>query len=313
MNPYDYTDNEPRLELSLCQETPDWRRYSATFPSAYSTRHEKNNTVRGEYYRPQNEGKTPLVILLHGMGDELLIPGKFLARALARAGMACFIVYSVFHSQRMPETVKERLPHLTPEEWFEGYRISVINARQVIDRAKQSGELDGEKVGVMGISFGGLVSAIAMGVDERIRAGVFIISGGNSGKISQKSRKGALKYRKPEAEYRREQEQFARYLAEVSEKGFESVTPPSRGFLVDPMTFTPRLRERPLLMINAAWDEYIPRESTRDFWKACGEPPITWFPATHATIWLWYPFIRRRVTRFLKSALGGTAVAANKI
>jgi fermentation-respiration switch protein FrsA (DUF1100 family) len=52
------------------------------------------------------------------------------------------------------------------------------------------------------------------------------------------------------------------------------------------MTFAPYLRERPILMINALWDEFIPRQATLDFWKACGKPDIKWFPAAHATIWL---------------------------
>lgn len=301
MNPYSYTNNQPRFALSLQQTTSRWRHYAVDFPTAHPTRYEENNTVRGEYYQSRHTDKAPLVILSHGMGDELLIPGKFLARALAREGIACFIIYSVFHSRRMPETVRKRLPVLTPEEWFESYRISVINIRQVVDWASRRGELNEKKVGLVGISMGGFVSAITMGVDERIRAGVFIVSGGNSEKINRQSRKDILKHRRSEAEYNHNQRRYTEYLAEVAEKGFEAVTPASQGFVVDPMTFTVYLKERPVLMLNASWDEYIPKESTRDFWQACGKPPITWFPATHATIWLWYPLIRRKITRFLRS------------
>ena len=235
------------------------------------------------------------------MGDKLLIPGKFLARALVKEGIACFVIYSIFHSRRMSETIRKRLPLLTPEEWFENYRISVIDVRQVVDWASQRSELNEKKVGLVGISLGGFVSAITMGVDKRIRAGVFIISGGNSGKINRKSRKSVLKYRDPEAEYNQNQSQYTKYLAEVAEKGFAAVTPASQSFVVDPMTFTSYLKERPVLMLNAFWDEYISKESTLDFWEACSRPPITWFPATHATIWLWYPLIRRNITRFLRS------------
>ncbi|MEE8318209.1 MAG: hypothetical protein V3R36_01080 [Dehalococcoidales bacterium] len=206
MNPYSYTNNQPRPALSLQQTTARWRRYAVDFPSAHPTRYEENNTVRGEYFQPRHADKAPLVILSHGMGDELLIPGKFLARALVREGIACFIIYSIFHSRRMPETVRKRLPVLTPEEWFENYRISVIDVRQVVDWASRRSELNEKKVG-------------------------------------------------------------------------------------------------PVLMLNASWDEYIPKESTLDFREACGKPPITWFPATHATIWLWYPLIRRNITRFLRSTL----------
>jgi hypothetical protein len=67
------------------------------------------------------------------------------------------------------------------------------------------------------------------------------------------------------------------------------------------MTFGHCLQERPVLLLNALWDEYIPREATLDLWEASGKPAIRWFPGTHTTFWLWYPFIRRKISRFLVS------------
>ena len=306
MKPYSYPNGEPQFNLQLKQATPSWLRYTVDFPAAHPTRYEENNTVRGEYFQPRDANNTPLVILLHGMGDQSLIPCKLLARALVKQGMACFVLYSVFHSSRMPEVIKKRLPVLTPKEWFESYRISVIDVRQVVDWASSRAEINQERIAVIGMSFGGFISAIAMGIDKRIRAGVFLIAGGNHEKISWKSRKSTMRkgYERTEAEYNHNQNCYAQYLAEVAEKGFENVTPARKSFLTDPMTFTPYLRQRPILMINALWDEYIPREATLDFWEACGEPAIAWFPATHASIWLWYPLIRRKIARFLRSAFG---------
>lgn len=307
MNPYNYSSGELHVNLQLKQTTPRWLRYTVDFPTAHPTRYEKNNTVRGEYFQPRDtEYTTPLVILLHGMGDESLIPCKFLARALAKKGIACFVLRLVFHSSRMPETVRKRLRNLTADEWFEGYRISVIDVRQVIDWASSRSEINEEQIAVIGISFGGFTSAITMGIDKRIKAGVFIVSAGNSEKISWKSRKSTMKewYKRTEAEYNEIQSCYAQYLAEVAEKGFEKVTPVRKNFLTDPMTFAHYLRGRPVLMLNALWDEYIPRESTLDFWEACGKPAITWFPGTHTSFWLWYPLISRKIARFLRSTFG---------
>ena len=304
MNPYNYSSGELHVNLQLKQTTPRWLRYTVDFPTAHPTRYEKNNTVLGEYFQPRDTVyTTPLVILLHGMGDESLIPCKFLARALAKKGIACFVLRLVFHSSRMPETVKKRLRNLTADEWFEGYRISVIDVRQVIDWASSRSEINEEQIAVIGISFGGFTSAITMGIDKRIKAGVFIVSAGNSEKISWKSRKSTMKkwYKRTEAEYNEIQSCYAQYLAEVAEKGFEKVTPVRKSFLTDPMTFAHYLRGRPVLMLNALWDEYIPRESTLDFWEACGKPAIAWFPGTHTSFWLWYPLISRKIARFLRS------------
>jgi len=303
MNPYSYSNGELNANLELKQVNSGWSRYTIDFPTAHPTRYEKNNTVHGEYFQPKDANNVPMVILLHGMGDELLIPCKFLAKNLVKKGIACFVLYSVLHSRRTPETVKKRLPALTAEEWFEVYQISVIDVRQIIDWADSRSEIDKEKIAVLGTSFGGFISAITMGVDERIKAGILLVTGGNSGKIGHKSRKHSMKkgYSITEDEYNQNQSRYKQYLTEIAEKGFENVTPPSKSFLVDPMTYTHCLRERPMLMLNALWDEYVPREATLDLWEASGKPPITWFPATHTSFWLWYPLIRRKIAHFLKS------------
>ncbi len=207
----------------------------------------------------------------------------------------------------MPETVKKRYPTLTPEEWFESYQISVTDIRQVIDWASSQAEINKEQVAVLGISFGGFISSITMGVDKRIRAGVFLIAGGNSEKIHRKSRKRSMKKgfkQRTEDEYNEIQRDYTRYLAEVTENGFEKVTPVRQSFLTDPMTFASSLRGRPVLMLNALWDEYVPKEATLDFWEACGKPDISWFPGTHTTFWLWFPLIRRKIAHFLGETFG---------
>jgi len=306
MNLYSYPNGEPHFNLHLKETAKKWLRYTVDFPTAHPTRYEKNNTVRGEYFCPREVEQAPLAILLHGMGDMSLIPCRLLARALVKKGIACFILYLVFHSSRMPEVVRKRLPTLTSEEWLEGYQISVIDVRQVVDWASGRAEINHEQIAAMGISFGGFISAIAMGVDHRIRAGVFLVSGGNSEKIARMSKARAIRkgYNRTETEYNQIQSCFAQYLAEVAEKGVEKVTSGMKSFLTDPITYAYRLRNRPILMINALWDEAIPKQATLDFWEACNKPTITWFPATHTTIWLWYPFIRRKITSFLTSTFG---------
>jgi len=301
VNPYSYVRNESQFNLQLKRTTAKWIHYTVGFSSAYPARCPEHSAVLGEYFQPRVADKAPLVILLHGVGDHSLIPCRLLARTLLKEGIACFILYLVVHSRRMPPDIKKRFPVLTSEEWFEGYQISVTDVRQVVDWAGGRVEIDRERIAVTGISFGGFISAIAMGVDERIKAGVFIVMGGNGEKISRQSRLSTITrgYRRTEEEYNQLQEAYSRYLAEIAENGLENIEPPSKGFLADPMTFAHRLRQHPVLMINACWDEAIPREATLDFWEACGRPAIKWFPATHASIWLLYPLVSGEITDFL--------------
>jgi len=203
----------------------------------------------------------------------------------------------------MPEAMRKRTPAFTPEEWFEGYRISVIEVCQVVDWACSRSEINHEQIAVMGISLGGFISAIAMGIDERIKAGVFITIGGNCEVITWKSKADTFRKRSicAETECHRVRTRYPQYLADVAEKGFDNVTPFKQCFLTDTMTFAQRLRNRPILMINALWDKYIPRQATIEFWEASGKPAIVWLPASHGSIWAWYPSISRKVTAFLSS------------
>jgi predicted esterase len=307
MNPYSYQHNELDSNLHLKETTPRWLRYTVDFSSACNTLHKETNTIFGEYFQPRDASCAPLAIIVHGWGDRSVMPCRLIARTLAKKGIASFILYLVFHSRRMPETIRNRIPlFLTTEEWFEGYRASVIEIRQIIDWASSRPELDKEQIAVIGISLGGFVSAIAMGLDKRIKAGIFLVTGGNSEKITWNTKsKSILKgHGCTEAECHQTYSHYPQYLAEVAEKGFGNVIPVKECFLTDTLTFAPYLRERSILMLNALWDETIPKEATLDFWKACHKPSIMWLPGTHITFWLWYPLIERKITDFLTSIFG---------
>lgn len=305
VNPYTYENGISDVKSHLEEETPKLLHYEIQFRSALDTGYSENSLVKGEYYQPRVEHKVPLAILVHGMGDHSVIPCKLLARSLLGQGVASFIPYLTIHSKRIPKDIRNHLPYLTPAEWFQCYQTSVVDIRQIVDWAYGRNELDAQQVATIGISFGGFVSVITMGIDTRIKAGVFIVAGGNSNKISWLSKDNQYRKRYPrtEAEHLEIQSSYAQYLKDVSEKGFENVMPVNQSFLTDPLTFAGYLKERPVLMINAKWDKYIPRETAAELWQACGQPPIKWIPSGHSSIWLWYTAIRRSIAAFLKSSL----------
>lgn len=303
MNPYIYQNNTSKAIMSLNQKTSKWISYSINFPAGIKTPHIDANCVMGEYYQPQKADITPLVILMHGMGDLSAIPCRLLARALAKRKIACFVLYLVTHSVRVPESIKNRITALTADEWFETYQLSVTDILQIIDWANSRPEIDSHKIAVFGISLGGFISTIVMAIERRIKCGVFIVSGGNTEKMMRLSKNKAYRNQHSEVEYQQMQRSYADYLTEVAKKGFENVVPPRQSFLTDPLTYASYLRDRPVLMINAMRDKYIPQEATLDFWRACDKPTIRWFPTGHSSIWLFYPAIQKQILAFLKTNL----------
>ena len=298
MNPYKYPPVSPRFNLQLKEKNGRWWQYMVDFPVAMPTGHKKHNTALGEYFQPVEGKEWPLVILLHGWGDRSTTPCRLLAKDLAKRGIASFMLYSVFHTRRMADVIRRRLPKLTDDEWFEGYQTSVVDVRQIIDWAQGKGTFNKDQIAIIGVSLGGIISAISMGVDKRIRAGVILTAGGNYENPKWRWITGT---RRTAAEYAEAQRMYQQYLAEVAKKGFEKVEPPKRSYLTDPLTFAVSLRNRPLLMINASLDERIPKQSSLDLWEAAGRPDIKWLPGTHSSIWLLYPRIRSEVLTFLTS------------
>lgn len=304
INPFSYDNIEMTVNIRPLEQNSHWRRSAIDFPAAFPGIFQDSDTAYGEYYQSFNTGKSPLVILVHGWGDHSSIPMKMLARSLSRRGMHCFFLYLPFHSKRLPPDMKKRSPNLTPEEWFAGYRIAVTDIRQFIDCALTMDEIDSSKIAVVGLSLGAFTGSIAMGVEERIKAGVFIVSGGNSQKISQNSRfsKFRGRYRIPQQDYESRQKSYLAYLDEVNQRGWENVETEQVYYLIDPLTYASQLKGRPVLMINARWDEFIPDETATEFCQACGTCEQVWLPATHPTIWLYYPLIARKIRGFLQHA-----------
>lgn len=307
MEYYSYRPVRPEAEVRLEKESAASLRYHVEFPSAIDTGNPENGRIKGLYYRSGSSEKAPLVTLVHGMGDYSVLPCKWLAGYLIKRGFACFVPYLTVHSKRLPATMKADYPYLSPEAWVDIYHVSVTDIRQIIDWAETRDEIDATRTAVAGISFGGIVSAITMAVEPRIRAGAFIVAGGNSFKMTRLSRTSGYRdrYRLSEEEYQAEQEQYYRYLDEVREKGYKNVVPPRESFLNDPLTFAHLLRDRPVMMINARRDRYIPTETAIELREAIGDPPIAWFDTGHVSLWWRYRRVRRELDLFLEKHLLG--------
>ena len=145
-----------------------------------------------------------------------------------------------------------------------------------------------------------------MGIDRRIKAGVFVVTSGNSSKISWLSQTNQYRKRYPrtESEYLEIQKNYDQYLKDISTKGFSNVIPGNQSFYTDPLTFAGDLRGKPILMINALWDKYIPKETVTELWHALGEPTIKWIPSGHTSLWLWYRTIQRSIMTLFSCYLG---------
>ena len=303
MNPYKYESAPDRGEIQLKKETRDYLQYKVRLTNPLDIAHPENEVIHGDYYLPKSGENHPLIILVHGMGDYSRIPCSLLARKLVKQNITCFVPYLTIHSKRLPKAYKADMPYLTPQQWFEVYRISVVDIRRIIDWSSGRNEINQEKIYIAGISFGGFVSSVTMGVDKRIKAGILIVTGGNANKISwlSKSNQYRNKYPRTESEHNTVLEKYSQYLEDVKKLGFDNVDAEDISFYSDPLTFAGDLRDRPVLMINAEKDKYLHKETVIELWEALEKPRIKWISAGHVTLWFQYSFIYKTISEFLKS------------
>jgi dienelactone hydrolase len=268
-----------RTELRV--ETERYAVHSVQFPSPITTPDPENNTVHAEYFRPNAPGPRPGVIVLHILGADFAL-SRYVAARLADRGVAALFVKLPYYGERRPAGAdSKRFLSADIERTVLSMRQGVCDVRRAAAWLASRPEIDPVRLGVAGISLGGIVSALACEVDPSIASGAFLLAGGNLAKILWEMPEGA-KYRA---------------LWIESGRTFEDLKALTEPF--DPLTYAGRLTNKRILMIAGNVDEVIPPECTKALWNAAGKPPLTWYDCGHySAAGFLLPAVRQTVAFF---------------
>lgn len=234
------------------------------FPSPLVTDHLPNNTVHCEYFLPKTKParKLPGVIVLHILGGDFDLARAF-AVNLADHEVAALFLIMPYYGPRRSAGFPRRMISEDPRTTAAGMRQAILDVRRAATWLANREEIDPAQLGVMGISLGGITSALASSVDPRFTKGVFLLAGGDAGKFPW----GSPKLAKMRTFWEKE--------GYSMDKLVETLRP------IDPATYAHNLRGRDVLFMNALHDEIIPRECTEALWEKAGRPPIEWMDAGH--------------------------------
>lgn len=260
-----------------------FRIWEVTFPSPVVTSEENNNTVHCEYYCPLAAGPHPGVIVLHILGGDFDLSRVF-CRSLAQHGVAALFVKMPYYGPRRTPGSKTRMVSYDPQATVRGMTQAVLDIRQAVAWLAAQDEIDPRRLGIMGISLGGITSALAAAAEPRLQNVCLILAGGDIGQVAWESRHLAPLR--------------ARWAAQggTHESLVELLTP------IDPVTYAKNVQGRRILMLNAEHDEVIPPACTESLWRALGKPEIVWWNATHFTAIQFLFEGLDRATRFFRDS-----------
>ncbi len=293
---YDYTKRDLDVSKKDLGKKENVNEIRIEYKSFINTPYPEANRVVGYFFVPDNPKTNNPLIFLHGMGDKNLVPLSWFPREFAKHGIPSFLMILPYHFERTPKGMKSGKKFLLDDmkDTIKDFRHAVIDVRTSMDVLEKEGF--NKEFNLMGVSFGGMIGTIAMGVDERIKKAIFAVTGGNYLYITWKSLATRILRKKYEIEsnddvYGCTEEKcidvhknyydYIHKLKIVSD--LDRVPYVKECFLFDPLSFGHFIKGRHVVMYNALFDEVIPRKASNALWEEMGKPERHWLFAEHAT------------------------------
>jgi cephalosporin-C deacetylase-like acetyl esterase len=273
--------------------------FEIRFKSAVNTFNETNDNVY--LLLKETDKKSKACILVHGLGMEIGSKWDTYLKIVPETIGACYIDLPY---QRHRKTKIDLLTlfadGISTLNFFKQGTFDIIKTVNILKN------IGYREISIIGISLGSIFSIMALAMDDRIKKGVFLLSGGDHSILTWKS--PAL--HKVREIYKKKGITRDRCLrARTLLSAFtESVKKDKNPFNIktnimclyfDPITFAPLIDKKKVLMINAFFDLIIPRKSTARLHEALGKPKIIWFPTTHLNLYIF----KNQIISYIKSFL----------
>jgi dienelactone hydrolase len=254
--------------------------YDLKFPSVVESETPQNNTVVCEYYRPEQGGPFPGVIVLDILGGDQTL-GRSQASLFAQNGVAALFMQMAYYGPRRPPGSRLRLVSTDLEHSLKAVRQTVLDVRRAAAWLAARTEIDPDRLGICGTSLGSFMGSLAAEMEPRLKRVAIVLGGG-----------GLV-----DAFYDHPRAYALRTLYEVMGGSKEKLQ--ARLAIVDPLTRAENLKDRKVIMIGASRDDVVPPEATKRLWEALGRPRIVWYDATHTGAALFLmPALREVIQHF---------------
>lgn len=265
---YEYAKKDATVSLSRnpLKDSERYRHYIFSLPS-YGENSQEGNLVTGEYFESKDPGKKKLVIVLPIYGTGAFPPENTAynlsvwnpwsdTNVLLLYGEKDLFDWEKIGAARTRTRLEKAIADSVTK-----LRNTVIDISRLIDWAETRAEIDSKRVGVVGFSISAIMAAISLGVEPRLAAGVVIMGGANFNEIFAFCETGdvATARKKILKNLAWTEKQLADNIKDVTQ-------------LVNPARYGGAVNPEKVLMIDSAYDNYIPHSARDDLWNSFGRP-----------------------------------------
>lgn len=169
----------PRVRLS--PQMVEWPTTNGIAQFHFSFASDKEQRVPGVLMKAEDSrGRRPVVIALHGTGGSK-VNMLSLCRKLATNGFVAVAIDGRYHGERMKSGKgAQEYNEAIARAWRDGqehpfYYDTVWDVMRLVDYLKTRRDVDAKRIGLIGISKGGIEAYLAAAVDKRIAVAVPII------------------------------------------------------------------------------------------------------------------------------------------
>lgn len=244
-----------------------------------------------ELYLPRGPVPFPLICLTPILGRLLFFKDLCLERRFAR-----FFASQGFAAALIDRPIFEFNPARGLEQIQRYLEESVLRNEKVLDDLLGRKEIEPNKIGSFGISFGAVLNSLWAQADSRLKAHVFALAGGNLPEILITSRDPLMR------------SYLKAIIKSVGREGEELRAAFEKVIRLDPLKAAPSIPRENVFMILALFDRVIPFRYGRLLRQALGEPETLFLPLGHYTSLMTIPLTKWKALEFFKKKLLGDGV-----
>jgi hypothetical protein len=262
------------------------KEFETSYPGA-----EKPLRVTMNMYIPNRDRlgdeQVPAVVLLPPIGGVNILD-RSTAETLCDYGMAGIILSNDF-ANIQKQAKGDLLPPDDHQETF--YRISAA-IKGTMTMVDQDPNLDYGKMGIFGVSLGGILGSFVMTTQPDIAAGYFVVAGGDIPRIlatSDQDEVSTIRRKRMQTENIESQEEYELFLR--------------KNITLDPVDLAMTMLPETLNMVIAERDSAVPTPNQFMLHEAFGEPTAAYYDNSHVSTVISSLFPgsgRRRIARFFE-------------